>query len=62
MPTHEQTINTSLGEVLDALGRDWVVRSEKTGKIFKEGGRPDILIEKLNRWPIVSMLSTHVTV
>lgn len=53
MPTHEQTINTSLGEVLDDLGRDWSVRSEETGKIFKEGGRPDILIEKLNRWPIV---------
>lgn len=53
MPTHEQTINTSLGEVLEDLGRGWNVRSEKTGKIFKEGGRPDILIEKLNRWPIV---------
>ena len=52
MPTHEQTINTSLGEVLQEFGRNWRIRSEKTG-IFKEGGRPDILIEKSDIWPIV---------
>ena len=51
--THEQTINTSLGEVLQFLGRGWSVRSEHIGKIFQEGGRPDILIEKQDGWPIV---------
>ena len=50
---HEQTINTSLGEVLHDLRRDWNVRSEHVGKIFDEGGRPDILIEKSDGWPIV---------
>jgi hypothetical protein len=51
--THEQTINTALGEVLHNLGRTWTIRSEHVGKIFKGGGRPDILIEKADGWPIV---------
>ena len=51
--THEQTINTSLGEVLDDFGRGWGIRSEQVGRIFDEGGRPDILIEKRDGWPIV---------
>ena len=51
--THEQTINTSLGEVLHDFGRDWSIRSENVGRIFDEGGRPDILIEKPDGWPIV---------
>lgn len=51
--THEQTINTSLGEVLDDLGRRWSIRSEHVGRIFDEGGHPDILIEKQDGWPIV---------
>lgn len=51
--THEQTINTSLGEVLQDFGQDWNIRSEHVGKIFEEGGRPDILIEKQDGWPIV---------
>ena len=51
--THEQTINTSLGEVLGEFGRDWSIRSEQVGRIFEDGGRPDILIEKSDRWPIV---------
>ena len=51
--THEQTINTSLGEVLQDLGRGWGVRAEQVGRIFVEGGRPDILIEKPDGWPIV---------
>ena len=51
--THEQTINTALGEVLQDLGRYWTIRSEHVGRIFDEGGRPDILIEKADGWPIV---------
>ena len=51
--THEQTINTSLGEVLQDFGRGWRVRAEQVGRIFEEGGRPDILVEKPDGWPIV---------
>ena len=51
--THEQTINTSLGEVLTEQGRGWRIRSEEVGRIFEEGGRPDVLIEKSGGWPIV---------
>jgi hypothetical protein len=50
---HEQTINTALGEVLHDLGQDWRIRSEHVGKVFDEGGRPDILIEKPDGWPII---------
>ena len=51
--THEQTINSALGEILHNLGRAWTLRSEHVGRIFEEGGRPDILIEKADGWPIV---------
>jgi hypothetical protein len=51
--THEQTINTALGEVLEELGQDWTVDSEKIGRTFEDGGRPDILIQKPEGWPIV---------
>src|SRR5438874_7162832 len=51
--THEQTINAALGEILHNLGRAWTLRSEHVGRIFEEGGRPDILIEKADGWPIV---------
>lgn len=51
--THEQTINTSLGEVLQDFGQGWHIRSEHVGKVFEEGGRPDILIEKSDGWPVV---------
>ena len=50
--THEQTINAALGEVLHHFGRSWTLRSENVGPIFEEGGRPDILIEKPDGWPI----------
>jgi hypothetical protein len=50
--THEQTINTALGEVLQHFGREWTLRSENIGRIFEEGGRPDILVEKSDGWPI----------
>ena len=50
---HEQTINAALGEVLHHLGREWTLRSEHVGQIFEEGGRPDILVEKSDGWPIV---------
>jgi NAD(P)-dependent dehydrogenase (short-subunit alcohol dehydrogenase family) len=50
--THEQTINTALGEVLQQFGREWTLRSENIGRIFEEGGRPDILVEKSDGWPI----------
>ncbi len=51
--THEQTINAALGEILHDLGRAWTLRSEHVGRIFEEGGRPDILVEKADSWPIV---------
>jgi hypothetical protein len=51
--THEQTINTALGEVLAELGQGWTVQSELIGRTFEEGRRPDILIEKPEGWPIV---------
>ncbi len=53
MPTHEQSINVALGELLEELGQKWQVRSELTG-VFEEGNqRPDILVEKSDGWPIV---------
>src|SRR6266704_1466793 len=51
--SHEQTINTSLAEILQGLGRTWVFHAEDIGRIFEEGGRPDILIQKSDGWPIV---------
>jgi hypothetical protein len=51
--THEQTINTALAEMLQGLGRTWTFHAEDIGRIFEEGGRPDILIEKSDGWPIV---------
>lgn len=51
--THEQTINTALAEVLEGFGRKWIIKAEKTGKTFEEGGRPDILVEKSDGWPVV---------
>lgn len=51
--THEQTINTALGEVLQRFGRTWRVRAERIGPVFVEGGRPDVLVEKPGDWPVV---------
>lgn len=51
--THEQTINAALGEVLQDFGQSWRIRSENVGRVFEEGGRPDVLIEKQDGWPIV---------
>ena len=51
--THEQTINTALGEVLSQLRGSWKTRSERTGRVLVEGGRPDILIEEASGWPVV---------
>ena len=52
-PTHEQTINSALGEVLHGLRSSWTVRTEHTGGVFEGGGRPDILIEDASGWPVV---------
>jgi hypothetical protein len=35
------------------LGRTWIIHAEDVGRTFVEGGRPDILIEKSDGWPIV---------
>jgi len=51
--THEQTINTAVAEVLADLCQGWRVRAENTGKVFLDGGRPDILIEEPAGWPVV---------
>ncbi len=51
--THEHTINTALGEVLSQLRSSWSARSERTGRVLVEGGRPDILIEEASGWPVV---------
>jgi len=51
--THEQTINTAVGEVLADLCPGWRVRAERTGQVFVGGGRPDILIEEPGGWPVV---------
>ena len=51
--SHEQTINTALGEVLESLGRRWQIRAEDIAEVFEGGGRPDILIEKNDGWAIV---------
>jgi len=51
--THEQTINTAVGEVLADLCHGWRVRAERTGEVFVDGGRPDILIEEPAGWPVV---------
>lgn len=51
--THEHTINTALGEVLQSFGHNWKVRAERVGSVLVEGGRPDILIEKPGEWPVV---------
>ena len=52
-PTHEQTLNVALGEVLDGLRHSWRARAEQTGNILKGGGRPDILVEDASGWPVV---------
>ena len=51
--THEQTLNVALGEVLALLRRSWNTRTEETGNVLSEGGRPDILIEEASGWPVV---------
>ena len=51
--SHEQTINTALGEVIEHVGRGWRIRAEDVGGVFEGGGRPDILIEKTDGWAIV---------
>ena len=51
--THEQTINIALGEVLQGLGQDWSIRAENVGRIFEDGGRPDVLVEKPGGWPVI---------
>lgn len=51
--THEQTINTAVAEVLGDLSRSWKIQAERTGHVFIEGGRPDILIEEPGGWPVV---------
>ena len=53
MVTHEQTINTALAEVIEPFGRGWQIRAEDIGGVFQGGGRPDVLIEKADGWPIV---------
>jgi NAD(P)-dependent dehydrogenase (short-subunit alcohol dehydrogenase family) len=54
LETHEQTINDALGEVLRGLSRRCVVRTEKAGGVFAEGGgRPDILVETQSGWPVI---------
>ena len=50
--THEHTLNVALGEVLGLLRRSWKTRSEQTGQVLVEGGRPDILIEEASGWPV----------
>ena len=51
--THEHTLNVALGEVLALLRKSWKTRSEQTGQVLAEGGRPDILIEEASGWPVV---------
>lgn len=51
--THEHTINAALGEVLGGMRQSWTVRTERTGNVLREGGRPDILIEEASGWPVV---------
>lgn len=51
--THEQTLNIALGEVLGRLRQSWATRTERTGNVLVEGGRPDILIEEASGWPVV---------
>ena len=51
--THEQTLNDALGEVLGDLRVSWRTRTERIGRVFIEGGRPDILIEEASGWPVV---------
>ena len=51
--THEQTINTAFAEVVEGVGRRWSIRAENVGGVFEGGGRPDVLIEKGDGWPIV---------
>jgi len=50
--THEHTLNVALGEVLGRLRLSWRTRSEQTGHVLVDGGRPDILIEEASGWPI----------
>ena len=52
-PTHEQTLNVALGEVLDGLRLSWHARAEQTGSVLEGGGRPDVLVEDASGWPVV---------
>ena len=62
--THEHTLNVALGEVLGRLRLSWRTRSEQTGHVLMEGGRPDILIEEASGWPIAieAERSNHASV
>ena len=51
--THEQTINTAIAEAGEGVGREWSIRAENVGGVFEGGGRPDVLIEKGDGWPIM---------
>ena len=59
--THEHSVNDALGEVLSDLRGSWTVRTERTGQVLVEGGRPDVLVEDVSGWPVVveAELTSH---
>ena len=54
MPAREDTINTALGEVLQALRpTSWRVLAEEQRTLRGSAKRPDVLIEEPAGWPVV---------
>lgn len=51
--SHESSINVALAEVLQAHGQNWVVYPESIGHVLKDGGRPDIVVERPDGWPVI---------
>lgn len=51
--SHESSINVALAEVLQNCGKSWSMHPEPVGQVFGTGGRPDILVDRSDGWPVI---------
>ncbi len=51
--SHENSINAALAEVLLEYGQNWSIHAESVGHLLNDGGRPDIVVERPDGWPVV---------
>ena len=49
----EATINVSMAEVLDGMRHAWRARGERMGRVLRGGRRPDILVTRDGRAPVI---------